>query len=599
MWKYMKKYLPFGLLGSLFMFIEVLMDLLQPELMSRIVDEGVLGLNNNGIGDMTLIWTLGIRMVIVVVIGILGGALTSIFVNYMAQNVGNLIRKDCFRKMLSFSFSQVDQFGTGSLITRVTNDVTHVQQFSAMLFRSVVRMVVMTTGSVWFMFRLNSRFGLIVLCACPVILGCILLCLKKGGPMFAKLQTQLDAINAILQEDVSGIRIIKACVRETYEKIRFGKANDALIKTQLQVLVIFAFMNPIINAVMYLVIGLLLLAGSVQVTVGGTTPGDIMAAITYTTRMLNGILMVVMISQNISRGTASWIRLKELLDIKLDLTDGEYIEKESFVKESNGDQYAENDLASKEKQQNIIVFENVSFAYPGSRQIVLKNINLTIRRGETIAIMGTTGCGKTTLASLIPRFYDPSSGIVRVDGVDVREYKQIQLRDKISFVLQKTELFGGSVRENIAWGNPNASLEEIEKAAIIAQADEFIRDMPSGYETQVAERGVSLSGGQKQRLSIARAVLKSAEIMIFDDATSALDLKTEARLFDALADRTADCTKIIVAQRIASVRRADRIVVLDKGNIASVGNHEELMASCEIYQDIYHSQMGKEALLHG
>ena len=481
---------------------------------------------------------------------------------------------------MKFSFPQLDRFGTGSLVTRVTNDITQVQNFVSTFVRGLIRTSMLTFGSMYFMFRLNMRFGLIVLCAFPFLVSVIAVCLLKAGPLFSRLQTQLDAINAIMQEDVSGIRIIKACVREIYEKMRFGKANEELIKTQLKTLIIFAFMNPLANALMYIVVAVILLAGSYEVGNGRTTPGTVMAALTYTTQLLNGILMLVMLFQNISRGFTSWKRVKEILDSEPDLKDGVFDGKmeEKYSTEIQGE----------------IEFRDVSFAYPGSSQNVLSHINLKICKGETVAIMGATGCGKTSLVSLIPRFYDVSTGTVFVDGVDVREYRQEALRDKIAVAMQKSELFSMTIGENIAWGLPGTNAASLKAAAAIAQADDFISSASDGYRTVVAERGMSLSGGQKQRISIARAVLKPAEIFIFDDSTSALDLKTEANLYQALKASHPDSTKIIIAQRIASVRTADRIVVLENGGILACGTHEELLESCQIYQDIYHSQIGEE-----
>ncbi|MBO5055846.1 MAG: ABC transporter ATP-binding protein [Lachnospiraceae bacterium] len=574
MWKYIKKYLHIAILAALFMMGEVLMDLIQPGIMSRIVDEGVLGINNNGIGDMHLILTLGFTMIGLVLFGGLCGSMNNVFVHMSSQNIGNEMRKDCFRRIMTFSFPQMDRFGTGSLVTRVTNDITQVQNFVAQFVRGMIRTTMLMAGSIFFMFRLNHRFGLIVLCAFPFILGCMIFCLYKAGPLLPKLQNQLDQINGILQEDVSGIRIIKACVREIYEKLRFGKANDDLIKTQLRVLVIFAFMNPVMNALMYIVVVIILLAGSYQVKENTTTPGVIMAAITYTTQLLNAILMLVMLFQNISKGITSWKRVKEVLHSQPDLKDGNSDENTSV--------------------RGKVEFRNVSFAFPGTEQTVLKNINLTINPGEVVAVMGATGCGKTALVSLIPRFYDVTGGAVLVDGVDVREYKQKDLRNKIAIALQKSELFSVSIKENISWGKPDAGNESILKAAGIAQADDFIQSTPNGYDTPVAERGMSLSGGQKQRISIARAILKDAEILIFDDSTSALDLKTEANLYAALREARPESTRILIAQRIASVRLADRIVVLNNGSIEACGTHAELMQSCKTYQDIYHSQIGNE-----
>ncbi len=574
MWKYIKQYLHLAIIAGLFMVGEVLMDLIQPKLMSRIVDDGVLGLNNDGVGDMSLILKVGVIMIGLVIFGGLCGSLNNVFVHMSSQNIGNEIRKDSFRRIMKFSFPQMDKFGTGSLVTRVTNDITQVQNFVAQFVRGMIRTTMLTAGSIFFMFRLNAKFGLIVLCASPFICGCMIICLRKANPLFPTLQAQLDRINAILQEDVSGIRIIKACVREIYEKVRFRKANDEQIKTQLHILMIFAFMNPMMNALMYIVVVIILMTGSGQVSSGSTTPGSIMAAITYTTQLLNGILMLVMLFQNITKGIASWKRVKEVLNNEPELKDGGFEEQV--------------------RSGGKIEFRNVSFSFPGSDKVVLSNINLTVNPGETVAIMGATGCGKTSLVRLIPRFYDVTDGEVLIDGVDVRKYNQKNLREKIAVALQKSELFSVSIKENISWGNPSASDEEIHSAADIAQADEFIRSTPDGYDTLVAERGMSLSGGQKQRVSIARAVLKPAEILIFDDSTSALDLKTEADLYDALNGAKQSCTKIIIAQRIASVRRADKIVVLNKGSIEACGTHAELMQSSKTYRDIYHSQIGNE-----
>jgi len=573
MWTYIRKYLHFAVLAALCMIGEVLMDLIQPGIMSRIVDDGVLGISGGGVGDLALILRLGLTMIGLVLFGGLCGSLSNAFAHMAVQNVGNEMRKDAFRNIMSFSFQQVDRFGTGSLVTRVTNDITQVQNFVSTFVRGMIRTSMLTFGSMFFIFRLNATFGRIVLCAFPLAAGCIALCLRSANPLFARLQAQLDRINAMMQEDISGIRIIKACVREEYEKLRFGKANGELIGTQLRVLIIFAFMNPVVNALMYLVVALILLAGAYQAKSGTATPGTIMAAITYTTQLLNGILMLVMLFQNISRGFASWKRVKTILDTRPDLESGAF--------------------DGQAGPRGRIEFQDVSFSYPGSGRVVLDHINLAIQPGETVAIMGATGCGKTSLVNLIPRFYDVTEGRVLVDGVDVREYELTSLRGKIAIALQKSELFSASIMENIAWGRPDAGDDAIASAAQIAQAHPFIAAQTDGYHAHVAERGMSLSGGQKQRISIARAIVKDAEILIFDDSTSALDLKTEAALYDALNAACPDCTKLIIAQRIASVRRADRIAVIENGRIAALGTHEELLASCKIYQDIYDSQIGE------
>lgn len=565
MWKYIKKYTVFMILAVLCMVGEVMADLLQPKIMSSLVDDGVIA------GNMELVLNLGLRMLLLVALGIIGGALCSVFANISSESAGNLIRRDCFDRIMSFSFPQVDRFGTGALITRVTNDITQVQGMIRMFISNLIRTMMQFLGSIYFMFTLYPRFGTITLCALPFIIGVMVLCIWRANPGFVKMQEQLDGVNAIMQEDVSGIRIIKACVREVYEKIRFGKANDELLGTQLHVLVIFAFMSPAMNLIMYIVVILILLVGNIQ-GVAGT--GAVMGAITYTTQLLNGIMGLVMLFQGISRGTASWSRLRAVLESEPDLKDGSF--------------------DGNTEEVGLVEFRDVSFSYPGTDKTVLDHINLSIRPGETLAIMGATGSGKTTLVNLIPRFYDVTEGAVLVDGVDVREYRQKALREKVSIALQKSELFSLGVKDNILWGDPNATDEQVRMAAVAAQADGFVSAMSEGYDSIVAERGMSLSGGQRQRVSIARTILKPAEIMIFDDATSALDLKTEAALYEALDQMHGNTTKIIVAQRIASVRRADRIAVIDGGTVAACASHEELMASCSVYQDIWHSQMGKD-----
>nr|WP_217934387.1 ABC transporter ATP-binding protein [Enterocloster clostridioformis] len=575
MWHYVKRYLHYAVIAALFMVGEVLADLYQPEVMKRIVDDGVLGLNSGGVGNPRLILEAGLLMTVVVIAGGTCGSLNNVFTHMCCQNMGNDLRKDCFRKVMSFSFFQMDRFGTGSLITRVTNDVTQVSNLVGQFIRGVVRAGMLTFGSLICLYRLSTVFGNIVLCAVPFILACLTLCIRAANPLFSRLQEQLDTVNGILQEDISGIRVVKACVREVYEKLRFGKANDALIKTQLKFLVIFAFMNPAINALMYLAVTALLLAGSAQVETGTATPGIIMAAITYTTQLLDGILMLVMIFQTISRGYASWKRVREILRSEPELHDGEFDGNAAV--------------------HGALEFRDVSFCYPGAKEAALSHINLTVRPGETLAVIGPTGNGKSTLVNLLLRFYDVTDGALLVDGVDVRQYRQKALRDKMGTALQKSELFSMSLKENISWGLPEADDSAIAHAAHTAQAASFIETAPQGYDTPVAEGGgASLSGGQKQRISIARAVLKPAEFLIFDDSSSALDLKTEAALYDALDKVRPECTKILIAQRIATVRRADRIVVMDRGTVAGCGAHRELMESCAIYQDIYYSQLGKE-----
>ena len=575
MWKYIKKYLWVLILAGLCMVVEVMVDLIQPSIMSDIVDNGVLGVTATGIGNMNVILKDALVMLGLIVAGFIGGSLCSVFANIGCENVTNNMRKDAFERILKFSFPQVDRFGTGSLITRITNDITQVRNMIEQLVRGVIRTSFFFFGSIVFMFMLYPMYGLVALCALPFIAGVMIICMVKAAPGVTKMQEQLDRVNAIMQEDVTGIRIIKACVKEVYEKLRFGKANDELIGTQLHVLVIFALMSPAMNFMMYLVVILIIVFGAMQASTGTVQPGAIMGAITYTTQLLNSILNLAMIFQNLSKGRASWKRVRKVLDTANELEDGDFMGEASELK-------------------GTVEFKNVSFAYPGTGKKILDGVNLKVNRGETLAIMGATGCGKTTLVNLIPRFYDVTEGEILVDGVNVKEYNKQALREKVAMTLQKSELFGISAAENIRWGKMSAEEDEIQGAAKVAQADSFINEMPEAYDEIIAERGMSLSGGQRQRMSIARTVLKDAEIYIFDDSTSALDLKTEAAFYDALSKSHPDSTKIIVAQRIASIRNADRIALLENGVIAACASHDELLKSSPIYQNIYNSQMGEE-----
>ncbi|MBQ8823044.1 MAG: ABC transporter ATP-binding protein [Lachnospiraceae bacterium] len=552
---------------------EVSMDLLQPQLMSTIVDEGVLGLSNNNVGDLSLVITTGLQMIGLVLVGCLCGILSGVFANLCAQNFSNDLRKDTFSKIMSLSFSQTDQFTTGSLITRVTNDITQVQNLVMQAIRGFVRTFLLFAGGILCMLSLDLSFGVVVACALPLVILTVVFFLRKTNPLFTVLQEKLDGVNNVMQENVSGSRVVKAYVKEEYERDRFEKANDGLVHTQLDVLLLLSYMTPIMNIILNISIVAIIKVGAIQVQAGALTPGNVMAAITYISQILNAVMRMSMIFQTVSRGMASGRRINEILYCTPTILGGAK-------------------LPSTGSTKGKVEFRGVSFAYPGmEHEKVLDGIDLTIQPGETFAILGATGCGKTSLIHLIPRFYDATEGNVLIDGVDVKDYPLTELRDKVAVALQKSEIFQTSIRENISWGDPNADLAKITHASEIAQAAEFIQKKPEGMDTIVAQSGASLSGGQKQRVAIARAVLKNSDILIFDDATSALDLQTEARLYDALKSERQDITKIIIAQRIASVKDADRIAVLENGKIAALGTHEQLLAKSPIYQDIYQSQL--------
>lgn len=572
MLKYLKKYWFFALLAPIFMIGEVSMDLLQPELMSRIIDDGVLGLNNGGVGNLNTVITIGLKMIGFVALGGICGIMSGVFANLCAQQFGNDVRKAVFKRIMEFSFEQTDKFSTGSLITRVTNDITQLQNFVMQCLRGFVRTSMLFIGGIACMVSLNMEFGIIIACALPFVAVCVVYFIAKANPKFTVLQKKLDKVNNVMQENVSGARVVKAYVKEDYETERFEKANNELVSTQLDVLLLLSYMTPIMNIILNLSVVAVIKVGGIQVSAGSATPGNVMAAITYCSQVLNAVMRMTMIFQTASRGIASKKRVMEIINCEPAIKSGTY-NKETAVKGK-------------------VEFKNVSFAYPGmDNENVIENFNLVINPGETIGILGATGCGKSSLVNLIPRFYDVTKGEVLIDDVNVKDYDLQVLRDKVSIALQKPEIFSTTIAENIAWGDDSAGSEKIRQAADIAQATEFIDNRTDGMDTQVSQGGHSLSGGQKQRVAISRAVLKNSEILIFDDATSALDLKTEADLYSELSVKKYDVTRIIIAQRIASVKNADRIVVMDNGRLADVGSHSELIKTSEIYKDIYESQL--------
>ena len=534
------------------------------------MDEGVLGLSSGGVGNLNIVLRVGLQMIGFVVIGGTCGILTGVFSNIASQGFANDIRKDCFRSVTYLSFQQTNRFSTGSLVTRTTNDVTQVQNVIPALTRGGVRALVFFIGGIFCMLRLDLSFGVVIGCALPVIALTAVYFLWKATPIFTRLQQKLDKVNSVMQENVSGARVVKAYVQENRERDRFERANGELVDTQLEALLLFASMTPIMNIIMNVAVVILIYVGGIQVQSGNTTPGNVMAAITYSSQILNSIISMTMIFQNLSRGFISAGRLAEVLGEKPSISDGR---------------------GARMEEPGKVEFRNVSFEYPGSGETVLHDINLVIQPGETLGIMGATGCGKTSLVNLIPRFYDATEGEVLVGGHNVREYTLAQLRSHISIALQRSELFRGSIGDNIAMGAPEKDEASVAAAAGIAQAAEFIRNKTGGMSAEVAERGSSLSGGQKQRVAISRAVLKDADVLIFDDTTSALDLKTEAMLYEALGESMPNVTKIIIAQRIASVKGADRIAVLEGGTIIACAPHEQLLRTCPVYLDIYNSQM--------
>jgi len=579
--RYLKPYWLFALLCPLAMILEVSMDLLQPTLMSDIVDNGILG---DAAADENLRYVLitGLKMLVFSLIGCFGGIASAAFGTAAAQKMGNDLRKDAFAKVMHMSFQQTDKFTTGSLVTRLTNDITAIQEFVAMSLRMFVRTGMQFIGGIAVILTLNVNFGIVLVISLPVQLIAVAIIMKKASPLFSIVQSRLDKVNSVVQENVSGARVVKAFTREEYEINRFDNANTDLMTTNLKVQKLLATLNPILMIIMNASVIAIIMIGGFQVEAKAMQVGEVMAAVTYITQILMSVMMVGMMFQQVSRSAASMKRVNEVLSTNPVISDGH--------KSADSD------------NSGTVEFRNVGFSYPGSSgKPVLSGIDLKAEKGQMIAILGSTGCGKTSLVNLVPRFYDATEGDVLVDGINVKDYDVDTLRSKIGVVLQKSELFSGTVAENIRWGCETATDEEVKTAAKIAQAEEFIDGFNDGYDTMISEKGASLSGGQKQRMAIARAIIKKPEILIFDDSTSALDLSTEAKLHKALRENLSGVTVIMIAQRIASVMRADKIAVLENGSICAFGTHKELMESSSVYRDIYYSQMkqGEEEAVNG
>lgn len=592
--KYLKKYWYFALLAPIFMIAEVTMDMLVTNKMGTMIDiVNSYGPTSNNNQFLNTIVSNGIIMLALVLIGVVSGILSGVFANLASQKFANDLRKDLFSKIMHLSFQQSDDFSTASLVTRVTNDVTAVQTMIAMAIRMFIRSLSMFILGIVFTLQISKQFMIILAVALPLEILIMIFFMIKAFPMFSIVQTKLDKVNSVVHENLTGARVVKAFSKEDYEYNRFVEANDTLTSITLKVNKLMAIIMPLFMLIVY--------AGMIAIYYIGANSqfdamlylenfatsidpkisvGEMEKATTYIMMIMSSLLMIGMTFANMARAVASGKRINEVLETPDIICDGNL------------------DVTTL-KETGTIEFKNVDFAYPNASASVLENINLKIEKGETVAIVGATGSGKTTLVNLITRFYDVTKGEILVDGENIKNYKLVDLRNKIAIVLQKAELFAGTIKENIKWGNPNATDEEVEWAANIAQAIEFIDSKEKKFDEYVEEKGTSLSGGQRQRLSIARAIVKKPEILIFDDSTSALDLVTEAKLYKAMRDNIADTTKIVVAQRIATAKNADKIVVLDGGTIIAYDTHENLLANCEIYQDIYNSQLKREGDING
>ncbi len=561
-----KKHLLFALLGPLTIAIEVLLEIQIPKLMSKIVDIGIAS------GDFSYIVKTGAMMMALALISLGFGAISAICSSIAAIGFGSELRKGIFYKLQSYSFGNIDKFSAPSLITRITTDVNNVQMAYMMIIRMLVRSPMMLVSATFIAFTINSSLVTVFLVAIPVMAVGMLLIAITSFPKFGVMLKRYDVINRTVQENLIASRVVKAFVRAPYEKEKFKDANTNLRRTSIDAEKITILGNPLMQIVMYACIIAILWFGGIKVVVGGMQTGELISFISYVTQILMSLMMISMAFIMLTTSRASIVRINELLSEKIDIIDDD--SDETLVVE-NGK----------------IEFKNVFFKYSSDAENhTLENINLTINPGETVGILGGTGSSKTTLVQLIPRLYDVSEGAVEVGGHDVRKYKLNTLRSAVSMVLQKNVLFSGTIRDNLKWGNENASDEEIEKACKAAQAYDFITSFPDGFDTLLGQGGVNVSGGQKQRLCIARALLKYPKIIILDDSTSAVDTATDSKIRTAFKETLSDITTIIIAQRITSICEADKIIVMDDGKIVDVGTHEYLIENCDIYRDVYVAQ---------
>lgn len=570
-WKYIKPYLPAFICGPLLMIVEVIGEVLLPKFMANIINIGAAN------QDVPYIITMGIVMVVTALLMMAGGIGGAYFAAKAAISFAADIRKDTFEKVQKFSFANLDQYNTGSLVTRLTNDVTQVQNLINMALRMMLRAPGMLIGALIMAFMMNRELAAVILVVIPILVILIGIVIKTAFPRFTIMQKKLDTLNSTIQEMLTNVRVIKSFVRGDYEEEKFSRANEDLKKSSLSAFNVVILNMPIMMLMMNLTTLGVVWFGGKQILVGRMPVGDLTAFTTYIVQILMSLMMLAMVLLQSSRAMASLHRITEVLDARIDLTDENSAQKDKRV--DNG----------------TVEFKDVSFRYyKENKEPVLSHINFKIDSGKILGIIGSTGSGKTTLVQMIPRLYDPDEGEVLVDGVNVKEYSLEHLREGVGMVLQKNVLFSGTIRENLMWGDENASEEEVEKAAAAAQAG-FVRDFTEGYETELGQGGVNVSGGQKQRLCIARALLKKPKILILDDSTSAVDTATEAKIRESFSGLLKETTKIIIAQRITSVMEADEILVLDEGEIVGKGTHEELLKTCEAYQEIYYSQMDKEA----
>ncbi|WAA10194.1 ABC transporter ATP-binding protein [Fervidibacillus albus] len=568
---FLKPYKMSILLVILFVFLQALSELYLPTLMSEIIDKGVVN------GDISYIWRIGGVMLVVAAFGMACSIFASLHSSKTAAGFGKDVREKLFTHVESFSQKEIDQLGTASLITRTTNDVTQVQNVLINFLRILVRAPLMAIGGIFMAMTQDAKLSLIFLFTLPILAGTIVFIAKKGIPLFKAIQKKIDRLNKIVREKLIGVRVIRAFNREEQEEQRFDEANKDLTNATLRVNVIMAAMMPAMMLILNLTTVAIVWFGAIQIDYGNMEVGELMAFIQYAMQIMFSLIMVSMVFIMIPRAQVSFDRINEVLAVTPSIR-------------------SENEVGTIPEITGMIEFRNVTFHYPGAEKPALTNISFSAGPGEVTAIIGGTGSGKSTLIHLIPRFYDVTDGTILIDGKDIRDYSLDELRKKIGLVPQKSVLFSGTITDNIRYGKEDATEEEIKRAAETAQALEFINEMKHGFDTIISQGGTNVSGGQKQRISIARALVRKPEIYLFDDSFSALDFKTDARLREALKSETANASVIIVAQRISTVMDADRIIVLNEGEIAGIGTHEQLLQSCTVYQEIVSSQLSKEEI---
>ena len=571
LFRYLKPYTVFVAIILVLAFGQSMSDLYLPTLMSDIVDKGIVK------GDIPYIWRIGGLMLLVALGGVIGSVIASYLSAKVASGFGKDLRRKVFTRVESYSLHEFDKIGTATLITRTTNDITQVQQVMIMILRFMILAPMMCVGGIVMAISKDATLSWLIVVVVPVLVGVIALLAGQGVPLFKVMQVKLDKLNLVVREGLTGIRVIRAFNRTAHERRRFQEANEDLTGTAIKVNIIMATMMPAMMLVLNFTSIAIIWFGGIRIDGGHMQVGDLMAFIQYVMQIMFSFIMVSMMFIFIPRAAASAVRINEVLDTIPEINDPAQPQRA-------------------ESRRGYVEFRAVTFSYPGAEAPAISNISFAAGPGEVTAIIGGTGAGKSTLVSLIPRFYDIDSGSVLIDGVDVREMTQESLRSKIGFVPQKAVLFSGTIAENIRYGKPDATAEEISQAAEIAQATEFIEGMDDRFDHVIAQGGTNVSGGQKQRLTIARALVRRPEIYVFDDNFSALDFKTDARLRAALRRETRDATVLVVAQRVSTVMDADRIIVLDEGEIAGIGTHRELMSSCQVYREIVSSQLAEEEL---